>query len=147
MTVNYRSIRNGNIKLNRKNAHERGYVETSIYQIIISNYKEKMNRHLWLCKRICGRWIGKKILLGTENHRKANINVPNSFKPQGNNRRKKMQSELLLQNRFRNWTTFINSSSRKILKAKQLLNAGHEIHAELLSSSSKELIFHEKNKN
>ena len=85
----YRSIRNGNIKLNRKSAHERGYVKTSIYQIIISNYKEKMYRHLWLCRGSVERWIGKKILLGTENHRKANINVPNSFKPQGNNRKKK----------------------------------------------------------
>lgn len=85
----YSRIKNGNIELNRKNAHERGYVETSVYQIIISNYKAKMNRHLWLCRRSVERWIGKKILLGTENHRKENINVPNSFKPQGNNRKKK----------------------------------------------------------
>lgn len=48
-----------------------------------------MNRHLWLCRGSVARWIGKKILLGTENHRKANINVLNSFKPQGNNRKKK----------------------------------------------------------
>lgn len=133
------SIKNGNIKLNGKNARERGYVETSIYQIIISNYKEKMNSHLWLCRGSVERWIGKKILLGTENHRKANINVPNSFKPQGNNRKKKMQSELLLQNRFKKLgQAFISSSSRKMLKAKQLLrNAGHEIHAELQGSCSK----------
>lgn len=32
-----------------------------------------MNRHLWLCRGSVERWIGKKILLGTENHRKANI--------------------------------------------------------------------------
>lgn len=63
--------------------------------------------------------IGKKILPGIENYRKANINVPKRFKPQGNNRERKTQSELLLQNRFKKLgQAFINSSSRKMLKAK-----------------------------
>lgn len=66
------------------------------------------------------RLLGKKFLPGIENSRKANIKILNSFKLQGNNEeRKKMQAELLLQNRFKKLgQAFIDSSSRKDAKGK-----------------------------
>lgn len=38
----------------------------SIYQIVIPNYKEKINRHLWLCQEPMKRLLGKKIFPGIE---------------------------------------------------------------------------------
>lgn len=74
---------------NQKNTHKRGYMEMSVYHIIIPNYKEKINRHLWLCKGPMKRLIGKKLLPGIENSRKASVKVLNSFKLQGNNKERK----------------------------------------------------------